>query len=197
MKKTDPVQEFSVTTRERLLTEATLLIDAAGRDGVTMRAVSARVGLSAMAIYKHFPDKRALLTAIATEDFYRVGAAMDSASSKRTEKKDYLVYMMRAYVKYAVAHPVRYGLMFDRDISAAQDPRFADAAMGVYKRIENAVSRCIATLAIPTPANALAGVILATAHGAIDLHIQGHVTPLKGLGDPEKLVARLISLMPF
>ena len=55
--------------RRALLDEALVTIREEGVDGLTLREIGARVGVSRSALYRHFADKRALLTAVATEGF--------------------------------------------------------------------------------------------------------------------------------
>src|SRR5690242_5384754 len=55
--------------RRALLDEALATIRTEGVEGVTLREIGARVGVSRTALYRHFADKRALLAAVATEGF--------------------------------------------------------------------------------------------------------------------------------
>ena len=55
--------------RRALLDEAVATIRAEGVDGLTLREIGARLGVSRTALYRHFADKRALLAAVATEGF--------------------------------------------------------------------------------------------------------------------------------
>jgi AcrR family transcriptional regulator len=50
---------------ERILSEALVILDADGLDGLTMRALATRVGITPMAIYHHFTDRDGLIKAIA------------------------------------------------------------------------------------------------------------------------------------
>ena len=55
--------------RRALLDEALATIRAEGVEGLTLREIGTRVGVSRTALYRHFADKRALLAAVATEGF--------------------------------------------------------------------------------------------------------------------------------
>jgi AcrR family transcriptional regulator len=48
-------------TREAIVTAAVELVDAAGPDALTMRAVAARLGSGVMSLYRHVPDRETLL----------------------------------------------------------------------------------------------------------------------------------------
>src|SRR5919199_2054871 len=64
-----PRQYHHGNLRRALLDEALATIRAEGVDGLTLRQIGARLGVSSTALYRHFADKRALLTAVATEGF--------------------------------------------------------------------------------------------------------------------------------
>ncbi|GAB3896173.1 TetR family transcriptional regulator [Microbispora bryophytorum] len=51
--------------KRRIVTEAVALLDAEGLDGVTTRKLAARLGVQSPTLYWHFPNKAALVTAIA------------------------------------------------------------------------------------------------------------------------------------
>ena len=82
-----------------------------GADAVSLRAVARRVGVSAMAPYRHYPDKEALLAAVAVQGFDGLRdvlrAADDGAAAGQA-----LVEQAVAYVNYALANPALFRLMF-------------------------------------------------------------------------------------
>ena len=55
--------------RRGLLDQALATIRAEGVEGLTLREIGARLGVSRTALYRHFADKRALLSSVATEGF--------------------------------------------------------------------------------------------------------------------------------
>jgi AcrR family transcriptional regulator len=55
--------------RRALLDQALATIRSEGVDGLTLREIGTRTGVSRTALYRHFADKRALLSAVATEGF--------------------------------------------------------------------------------------------------------------------------------
>ena len=65
--------------RRALLDEALTTIRAEGVNGLTLRDIGARLGVSRSALYRHFSDKRALLTAVATEGFRTLRQQLVSA----------------------------------------------------------------------------------------------------------------------
>lgn len=97
--------------RAALVEAALALLAADGADAVSLRAVARRVGVSAMAPYRHYPDKAALLAAVAVSGFEGLHAALASADAAAPEGGE-LVAQAAAYVGYATAHPALFRLMF-------------------------------------------------------------------------------------
>lgn len=58
-----------LTTRERILAAAFDAVQRGGVDGVSVRSVAAEIGVTPMAVYKHFDDKAALIAAIVWRGF--------------------------------------------------------------------------------------------------------------------------------
>jgi AcrR family transcriptional regulator len=56
-------------TSERIARAARRLLDKEGVEAVTMRRVAAAVDITAMAVYRHYADRKALLNALADEGF--------------------------------------------------------------------------------------------------------------------------------
>ena len=69
--------------RRALLDETIATIRAEGVEGVTLREIGARLGVSRTALYRHFADKRALLGAVATEGFRTLRRQLEAAFSSR------------------------------------------------------------------------------------------------------------------
>src|SRR5687768_16247099 len=98
--------------RRALLDEALATIRADGVDGVTLRDIGARLGVSRTALYRHFADKRALLAAVATEGFRRLREQLVTAWEKDGRGDAAFRAMGVAYVRFAVDNPSHYRVMF-------------------------------------------------------------------------------------
>ena len=64
------------TTSERIARAARRLLDKEGVEAVTMRRVAAAVDITAMAVYRHYADRKALLNALADEGFRELAAQL-------------------------------------------------------------------------------------------------------------------------
>ncbi len=80
---------------------------------LSLREVARRVGVSHTAPYRHFADKEALLAAVAEEGFRILTLCLQS--SLKNTSHDPLQALQAigvAYVKFAIAHPAHYRVMF-------------------------------------------------------------------------------------
>ena len=88
-----------------------LLAETASEDAVSIRAVAEAVGVTPPSIYRHFPDKTALLIAVCLESFDRFAEVMREARDPDDPVAS-LKALARAYVRYGLEHPEHYRIMF-------------------------------------------------------------------------------------
>lgn len=69
------------STSKRIAVAARRLLDKDGVEAVTMRRVAAAVGITAMAVYRHYPDRKGLLNALADEGFAEMAERLDAVRS--------------------------------------------------------------------------------------------------------------------
>ncbi|NRD89458.1 TetR/AcrR family transcriptional regulator [Sphingopyxis sp. BSNA05] len=90
-----------------------------------LRALARDLGVSATALYRHFPNKDALLDALALEGLNRLGGNQAEAAAKAGGGRDGFGEVGVTYVKWAVEHPALLRLIYNRvgqvDL-AADDP---------------------------------------------------------------------------
>jgi AcrR family transcriptional regulator len=110
-----------------LLDEAVAMIAAEGVEGLTLREIGARLGVSRTALYRHFTDKRALLEAVATEGFRTLREQLVAAWEGGGRGLAALDAMGVAYVRFAVANPSHYRVMFGGSV----DPGVLRAELGI------------------------------------------------------------------
>src|SRR5918992_645321 len=126
--------------RRALLDETLATIRDDGVDGLTLREIGARLGVSHAALYRHFADKRALLTAVATEGFRTLRQQLVAAWEDGGGGPAASQSMGVAYVRFAVANPSHYRVMFSRFVDAEpQEPDLAAEAGGAFQALVNAV----------------------------------------------------------
>jgi AcrR family transcriptional regulator len=96
-----------------------LLKDRNGRDGgkskgedLGLREVARDVGVSATAIYRHFPDKGALMLALAHEGIERLGLAQRQATEAAGGGPAGFLASGMTYVRFAADNPALFRLIF-------------------------------------------------------------------------------------
>jgi AcrR family transcriptional regulator len=90
-------------------------------DKLSLREVARAAGVSATAVYHHFPDKNALLDALAEEGLERLAAAQHRASDLAGGGAAGFAATGRAYVAFALENPALFRLIFGARRSVLDD----------------------------------------------------------------------------
>jgi AcrR family transcriptional regulator len=80
-------------------------------EALSLRDVARSVGVSATAVYRHFPDKASLLGALGAAGDEKLAEAFAKAMAKEKKERDAFNAMGRAYVRFALANPWLFRLM--------------------------------------------------------------------------------------
>ena len=127
--------------RRGLLYQALATIRAEGIEGLTLRDIGARLGVSRTALYRHFADKRALLSAVATEGFRTLRQQLVAAWEDGGHGLAAFESMGVAYVRFAVANPAYYRVMFGGFVdSKTREPELAAEAAGAFQALVDALA---------------------------------------------------------
>lgn len=112
-----------LTTPEKILRAAHKLFDREGADAVSMRRVAEAVGITPMAIYRHFPNREALLKRLSDDSFNTVAHEWEARATHPDVLKR-LLALLEPYLDYALQHPH----LFDHAFSTRRDDarRFPD-----------------------------------------------------------------------
>ena len=160
-------------TRQAIIAAAAELLDQGGPAAVTFRAVGREVGLSHNAAFKLFRDKESILAAIASAELRRQAASLKASTINRNPI-DELKRRLHGYIGWAVRYPARFHLTFGR--WEGDYPELANAASEARLQLVDLVRSAQAKeqMGAGDP-DRIASLLLATAHGAASLALNGHL----------------------
>jgi AcrR family transcriptional regulator len=165
------------------------LTELGSADAVSIRAVAAHVGVTPPSIYLHFPDKEALLDAVAADLFADIGEAMHQAGQNVGNPLERLRRQGLAYVRFARANAECYRLVTMNFREHAGD---VDEVLGAsaFRYIGETVVECmdagIFARGDPLP---IVLELWAAAHGIASLLI---AKPFLPWGDPDLVADRVL-----
>jgi AcrR family transcriptional regulator len=156
---------------ELIAAASALLAELGDANQLSMRAVAAAVGVTPPSIYRHFPDKQALLVAVLEErweELYQTLAAAVDDDPFRSLRAVGL-----AYVRFAEEHPGHYRVLFSAAGPAGITQERARHPGGPsFNLLLETIQRCLdAGAVVPAGRDSwfLTAQIWITGHGLIDL----------------------------
>jgi AcrR family transcriptional regulator len=165
-------------TRVRILAAAQRLYLEEGVEGVTMRRVAERVGVTPTALYRHFESKDSLVEAVITEG-YRVFGGYLHRSLAGATPAERLRLSGQAYLDFALQQSEMYRTIFMTPLRGStgylepRDPR-KDAT---FRFLVDRVGECIRSGDLaPDDPEEVAVTIWASVHGLVALYIAGAFT---------------------
>jgi AcrR family transcriptional regulator len=109
-------REITETARRHLATE--------GAAGLSLRAVARELGMVSSAVYRYFPSRDDLLTALIIDGYDAIGAAVERADGacRRDDYHARWLAACRAVRDWALAHPHEYSLVYGSPVPGYQAP---------------------------------------------------------------------------
>jgi len=160
-----------------LLRAAGQTLEKKGIGALSLREAARRAGVSHNAPYRHFPDREALLAALAAEGFAMLGERLRAYTGRE---------MGEAYVRFALEQPQRFRLMFGGVLPMAKYPELRSAADGAYQALVSAFKD------LPRPQLAAAAA-WSLVHGLSHLLLDGQFAH----AEPEAFVREVIGAVRF
>ena len=118
--------------RSALLAAAERTVRERGVQDLSLRELARELGVSHGAPRYHFPDRQALLDALAESGFERLGAELRAAADRAGDEfQPRLEAIAAAYIRFATADPALLDLMYAAKHSATQ-PSLHDAMERAY-----------------------------------------------------------------
>lgn len=114
-----------------------------GLEAVTLRACAKKIGVSPSSAFRHYSDKRDLLTAFATRALLQLSSELSAANQKASDDNteaddvagaDALVAVGLAYISFAIDKPAFFRAMWNEETLYTNDERYVAAAdeLGSY-----------------------------------------------------------------
>jgi AcrR family transcriptional regulator len=164
-------------TAAAILLAARELLDREGVAAVAMRPVAERVGITPMAIYRHYQDRASLLNAIADQGFRELAARLQKLQL-RGGVQHRLMLVGDVFLDTALEFPHLYELMFlvpregarvyPADFKAGRSPTFNPTVDVLEKAMRAGELR-------PDDPTEIAFELSAISHGLIVLYLGGRV----------------------
>ncbi len=107
-------KEIFEAARQELATE--------GAPGLSLRAVARRLGMAPSALYRYFPNRNALLTALIIDAYEQLGAAAAAADTGRDPARRWRS-VARAVRAWAAEHPHEWALLYGSPVPGYEAPR--------------------------------------------------------------------------
>jgi AcrR family transcriptional regulator len=145
--------------RAAVLAAAGKMIEKEGLAGLSVREAARRAGVSHNAPYRHFPDRDALLAALAAEGFSQLSKALGNRAGRE---------LGEAYVRFALAHPQRFRLMFGGQVALDKYPELHAQAQATHERLTAAFA------GLGAEAKFAAAAAWSLVHGLAHLILDGH-----------------------
>jgi AcrR family transcriptional regulator len=103
---------------------------------LTLRGIARRAGITAPAIYAHFPDLAAIITGLLAASFRELRKLVLEARDGQDDPAHALVAAALSYVRFGWEHPARYRLMF---AASGYDPD----AVATFALVKEAIVNCV------------------------------------------------------
>ena len=160
--------------RPQILQSAREVLEEKGLEGLTMRAVADRAGVTAPALYWHFADKVALIREVGRDLSRLFVDGMNEASSVPGSEAR-LRRTLEAFRTFAVAHPSYFHMLFVRPPATRRgEIRDGAASPAIFQLLADRVSECMRDGTLGKgDAHSVALTLAAVAQGAVVMHRGG------------------------
>jgi AcrR family transcriptional regulator len=159
----------AVSLKARVLAGAVELIEREGLGALSMREVARRAGVSHQAPYRHFPDREAIMAAIAEEGFLELAQRIADARDD-DDLEHWVAAATRAYVLFALDRPAHFRLMFRPELADMDRfPQRSAAAREAHARLRSLAGATLRSSAEASEIDVRATYLWSLSHGLATL----------------------------
>lgn len=175
--------------RAALVAAGRKLLEQEGPEALSFRAIARMTGVSQTAPYNHFRNKVDLLATIAEQGFRGLAASQVTAMESAPPDEQCIALGLD-YMRFALAHPQLYRLMFGVGVSDwCAHPVVLEAKKASFGPVQAALAQYLGKGAdVETAAVA----IWALVHGLSMLLLDGSLGPAKGSATRDEQIDRVI-----
>lgn len=130
--------------KEALITAGLEILSEKGMDGLSLRNVAKKVGVSRAAPYNHFPNKQAMLAAISTAGHKLLyQTLLDAFERSKRSSTDIIIEIAWSYLQFALDDPSRFKLMFSGALEEEREhPEFIEISQKNISLLEEIIVFC-------------------------------------------------------
>jgi AcrR family transcriptional regulator len=187
-----PRQQRARATWEAVLDAAAQLFEAAGYQAATTNAIAARAGVSIGSLYQYFPNKDAILLALAERHLGVAAAALQTAfidlSRTRPDLAGTVTTLVRAAVDLHRHDPAMHRLLFDQ---APRTPELVNRLRSLEGMLAGAVATELSRLGVGGRNPAARALLVVQ---AIEAQVHGAVIEPPAGSSTDDLVAEIENL---
>lgn len=183
--------------REALIRAADEILAERGAEGFTLREAARRAGVSPAAPAHHFGSAAGLLTELAIAGFEDLTQSLRKAAVHGSSPARRLRAQGVGYVRFAMAHPGRFHVMFRQDLVVGDSERFVVAGRAALGELESSVSAYLGAGRGEDRRTLRAAVLGAwsTVHGFAQLALDGKLAAISDQRSVSSFVAQELPRM--
>jgi len=129
--------------KEELIAAGLEILSEQGLDGLSLRNIAKRIGVSHTAPYNHFPDKLSLVAAISTAGHKQLHQILLDTFEKTKSSSNIIFEIAWAYLQFALDNQAIYKLMFSGALEEERDhPEYIEISRKEIALFEEIIVFC-------------------------------------------------------
>lgn len=180
--------------RSQLIEATRQLVEEKGPDSFSVSEACRRAGVSTAAPYKHFKDKTEMLREVAAEGMLRQSSQMmEELIPLADGSRARIVALGRVYIRFAIAEPGVFRLMFTWSGESAEDEKLEKLGDSKFEVVQMEVAKCHGRTEIEEIDREKAFMLWSFVHGLAFLSIDGKLADDKMPRGLEPLLEEIAS----